>query len=470
MNSDIKNNLKPAVNSFATVRIEDKSIFAEIEVTAPKYGGSDVTVNILNRALDEAGVCYGIKENVLKEIAEKKIYNKKIRVAEYTPPVTGKNGLIDYRFDRVPTALLVENEKGDVNYRELGLFKSVLKNTVIADITPPEEGIPGTDIFGREIAPKPVSKAAFTTGVGTVLSEDGLQIIAAIDGVINYEKSAFVLRRELNIKADIDFNTGNIQFIGDINIYGNVGEGFKVHSTGGNIVIYGAVFSGAEITAAGSVTLKKVCNHGTVNAGGSINAAFCEYSDLSSNGDITVQTVVFSTVYCGGTLVCSGKGGLIGGHYTILSGAVINGNIGSPHYPLTEILLGNNTVLADERERLSTEIARAEHEIIDLNMIVDYLNAKKRVDFTLSEEKEHLLGKSVRARILKNRVVSDAKKRIIEIEHLLENVQDLRMTVGGTVYVKTRICINTAKYEVKNEWKHVTIYVDKDNEFHFDTM
>jgi uncharacterized protein (DUF342 family) len=460
----------PAAPAYAIVRLGDKCVSASIRAFAPRSGGEDVTIKMLKTALDEAGVCCGIKENVLHDIAEKKIYDEEFLIAEYTPPVPGKNGSISYRFERVPTALLVENEHGKVDYRELGLFKSVNKNTVIADITPPEEGTPGMDVLGREIAPQPVSKAAFTTGVGTVLTDDGLQLIAAFDGVINFEKSAFVVRRDLNIKADIDFNTGNINFLGDINIYGNVGEGFKVESTGGNVVIYGAVFSGAEITATGSITLSQVCNHAVIKAGRNINASFCEYCDLFADGDITAQTLIVSTVYCGGMLTCTGKGGLVGGHYTILSGAAISGNIGSPNYPQTEILLGNNTVLADERDRLHSDIVRTENEITDLTMIVDYLNEKKRKEFTLTEEKEHMLGISVRTRIMKNRAILDAKKRISEIEKLLENVQDLRMKVGGTIYGKTRICINTAKYTVKDDRQHVSIYLDKDNEFHFDNL
>jgi uncharacterized protein (DUF342 family) len=450
--------------------IGERSESASVIVTPPIEGGVEMTLDRLCEAIVEAGVCHGIRQEMLKKIIDDKLYNKTYVIALFTPPVPGKNGTISYRYDRVPTALLVENEEGNVNYRELGLFKSVLKGTVIADITLPETGMSGIDVLGREIVPSPVSKASFTIGVGTVLSDDGRQIIAAIDGVINYEKSAFVVRRDLNIRADIDFNTGNIKFFGNINIRGNVGEGFKVESTGGNIVIYGAVFSGAEIKAAGNITLNQVCNHAVIRAGGNINAAFCEYCDIFADGDITAQTLVVSTVYCGGTLVCKGKGGLVGGHYIILSGAVINGNVGSPHYPQTEILLGNNTVLADERERLLNEIARTENEIIDLTMIVDYLNNKKRKEYTITHEKEHMLGESVRDRIIKSRTVKEAKKRIIEIDQLLQNVQDLRMTIGGTIFSKTRICINTVKHQVKDDRKSVTVYVDKYNEFHFDKM
>jgi uncharacterized protein (DUF342 family) len=463
INDEIK-----SVPSYAKILISARSESASVIVMPPVGAGAEMSLEQLNEAVAAAGVCYGVRREVLAQIIESKLYNIEFDIAEYTPPTPGKNGSISYRFERVPTALLIENEEGNVNYRELGLFKSVLKDTVIADITPPEEGIHGMDVLGRDIAPKPVSKAAFSTGVGTVLSEDGLRIIAAIDGVINFEKTAFVVRHDLNIKADIDYNTGNIKFLGNINISGNVGEGFKVESTGGNVVIYGAVFSGAEITAAGSITLKQVCNHASVKAGGDINATFCEYCSLSADGDITAQTLIVSTVFCNGTLAC--KGGLVGGNYTVLSGAIINGNVGAPHYPQTEIILGNNALLTEERDKLCSAIAKGEQEIIDLSMIVDYLNTKKREEFTITEEKEHMLGASVRSRIRKSRAVAEAKKRIEEIEHLLENVQELRMTVGGTVYGKTRFCINTAKCVVKDDLKNVSIYVDKENGFHFDNM
>jgi uncharacterized protein (DUF342 family) len=471
MNSENSNSPKPsAVDAFAVVKLGEKNFSASIEVFAPRGGGFDVTIDTLKTALKEAGVCYGINENILAQIAEKKIYRNERTIAEFTPPENSINGTITYRFDKFVGNIPLENEEGYVDYRELGKVRSITKGTVIADITLPIDGVPGRDVLGREIAPVPSKKAAFTVGVGTVLSADGLTLSAAVDGHLVYDKNAFTVRKVLDIKADIDFNTGNIEFISDINIRGNVGEGFKVVSTGGNVTIQGGVFSGAVIKAFGNITLYMVANHAKIEAGGNISAAFCEYCNLNAGGDITVKTLILSTVYCGGTLNCTGKGGLVGGHYTVLSGAVISGNIGSPHYPQTEILLGNNTVLADERDRLLAEIESAEKQIIDLGNIVDFLNAKKRRDFTLTEEKEHLLGKSVRSRIMKNRAVVAAKKRIEEIEHLLDNIQDLRMTVGGPVYSKTRICINTAKYVVRDDLKSVTIFVDKNNDFHFDNM
>jgi uncharacterized protein (DUF342 family) len=459
----------PAIDAFAVVRREEKNVSASIEVIAPKNGGKDVTLDILKTAIDKAGVCYGINEDILLEIAENKVYDTELTIAEYTSPQNGTNGSITYHFDKFVDALPMENEEGYVDYRELGRIRSIIQGTVIANITLPIEGIPGKDVLGREIAPQPTKKAAFAVGIGTVLSVDGLTLSAAFDGHLVYEKNAFTVKRELNIKADIDFNTGNIEFLSDINIYGNVGEGFKVISTGGNVTIQGGVFSGALIKAAGNITLNQVANHCEVRAGGDITANFCEYCDIFADGNITATTLMICDVYCGGILTTKGsnRGGIIGGSITVLAGVSIGNNIGSPNYPTTAISLGDNSVLNAERDKLLLRNEKYDNEIIDLTMIINYLYDQRKTGKRLLPEKEELLGLSIKKRILCKRHIMMIKNRIEEIENLLTNRQNLKFDVVGTIYPKTKININTVRFETTGEWKNVTVYVDEFNEVHY---
>jgi uncharacterized protein (DUF342 family) len=470
-NNEQKSN-EPVVDSYVRVRLEEKNVAASVEVVPPLNGGKEITYDKLKAALDEKGVCHGIEKSRLEEILDNRIYGREVIIARYTPPKAGKNGSIEYKFDKYTTAVPVEDEDGYVDYRELGKIRSIRQGTVIAEITPPENGIPGIDVLGREIAPSPTKKAAFTVGVGTVLSLDGLTLTASIDGHLVFEKNSFVVRKELDIKADIDFNTGNIEFLSDINVRGNVGEGFKVVSTGGNVTINGGVFSGATISATGNVTLKQVVNHATIIAGGNVNANFCEYCNIRADGDITASTMMICEVYCGGTIFTKGSktGGLIGGRYTILTGMYISNNVGSPNYPITEISLGDNSILAAERERLVQAQTKREVEINDLTMMIDYLNYKKKDERGLSDEREELLGESVRKRIMLQRDIKAAKTRIEEIENLLENSQDLRMDVAGSIYPRTRININTIHYEIMDEWKNVSVFVDDKDEIHLVPM
>ncbi|MDR0974476.1 MAG: FapA family protein [Ruminococcus sp.] len=471
-NNNTEKSSEPVVDCYAVVKLEEKNVSATIEVVPPRNGGKEVTLDLLKAALDEAGVCYGLKNDAIKEIAENKIYNRPIVIAEYTPATNGTDGTITYKFDKFVAAVPVENDLGIVDYRELGQIRSITAGTVIAEVTLPIDGEPGRDVLDREIAPNPPKKAAFSVGVGTVLSIDGTTLTAAVDGHLVYDKNAFTVRKVLVIKSDIDFNTGNIEFLSDINIQGNVGEGFKVVSTGGNVTIQGGIFSGSLIKATGNITLKQVANHATVEAGGDVTANFCEYCNIKAEGDITASTLVICDVYCGGTLTTKGSktGGLVGGRYTVLTGLNVANNIGSPNYPTTIISLGDNTILDSEREKLLAVITKRENELTDLTMIIDYLNAKKKMDRKLAPEKEELLGDSVKKRIIRSRDIKTAKERVEEINNLLENRQDLRFEVMGSIYPKTKININTLHFEIMDEWKRVKVFVDEFNEFHFEPI
>ncbi|MDR0992683.1 MAG: FapA family protein [Ruminococcus sp.] len=460
---------EPPIDFKINVLVSSNYSSASIYIIPPKNGGEEVTPEAILSALKDNNVVFGIDKEKIAEICVNKLYDTDHIVAKWQASVNGVNGEISYKFEKFTSDVPVEDEAGFVDYKMLGTIRNIYKDTVIAEIELPTPGEVGYDVRGQELLPKPGSKASYVVGSGTVLNEEGTLISALVDGALFFEGGAFVVRKDVTIKSDIDFKTGNIDFIGDVTVSGDVFEGFKVSSSGGNVTIKGAVYS-AVIEAKGDVEVKKGANHAKLTAGANIRAHFCEYCDLHANGDIDVQTLILSNAYCGGTLTTKGSsGGLVGGRYTIITGAQVN-NIGSPHYPITEVTLGNNAVLANERLELTASIENRNNEIRDLTLIIDYLNNKKKADFKLPPEKEEILGNAVRTRLIKNRDIAQANKRIDEINNILANKQDLKLEVKGTIYPKTKIIINSCRNEVNTEWKHVTVFIDEDNEFHFAPM
>lgn len=57
-------------------------------------------------------------------------------------------------------------------------------------------------------------------------------LIATMDGHLEYSNGAFYVRPVLEIRGDVDYSTGNIDFIGDVQIAGDVRENFSVRATG----------------------------------------------------------------------------------------------------------------------------------------------------------------------------------------------------------------------------------------------
>ncbi|MDR0946548.1 MAG: FapA family protein [Ruminococcus sp.] len=446
--------------------INSNNSVAAVTVMAPQNGGTEVSTELIMKALDDKGVKAGIIEETVNSIAREKLYNTDFVVARWKQAENGVDGEITYHFEKSVEGKPTENSKGNVNYKDLGIIRTVLRNTIIADITLPTDGEAGYDVRGTVLQPRPGKKASYQLGPGTQLINDDTQISAVIDGALFWRNNSFCVEPDITLKDDIDFKTGNIEFIGDITVNGDILEGFKVVSQKGSVTVKGAVFGG-EVSAGIDVTLKKGCNHAKITAGGNIDSLFCEYSNINCAGDFTAQNLILCDVYCGGALrTKAGSGGLVGGRYTIIGDCEV-GNIGSQHYPITEITLGNNAVLATEKEDLQRGIATRNQEVHDLGLIIDYLNNKKKELRGLPEDKEEILGNSVRQRLIKGREIQKMNKRIDEIDDFLSNRQNLRINCKGTIYPKTKIIINQSRCEVVVEWKRVSVYLDEDNEFKF---
>ncbi|MDR0986684.1 MAG: FapA family protein [Ruminococcus sp.] len=457
----------PPEDCVVTVDINTNNSVAAMKITPPKFGGKDLSLELVRKALADAGVTHGLNEDNITNAVKKFQFNTDIIVAAWTPPEDGIDGTIRWKFDRESSGTPIEDDQGNVDYKNLGTVRNIYKNTVLAEITLPTDGTPGTDVRGNTLMPKPGKKASYTVGTNTAVSEDGKRITSTADGALVYKSNTFHIEHEVVIKTNIDFATGNIEFIGDIVINGDIMEGFNVTSMSGNVLIKGGVYGGT-VKAAKNITIKKGANHSKIECEGDFTVMFCEYSDIKCEGDLEATNLIICNVYCGGKLKIKGKsGGLVGGRYTIMNEVEVE-NIGSSHYPVTEVTLGNNAVLTNEKGELMKAIEKRNQEIHDLTLIIDFLNDKKKRDMKpLPAEKEEILGNAVRTRLIKSRDIQTMNKRIGEIDEILQNKQNLRINCKGTIYPKTKIVINTSRYEVANEWVRCSVFIGEDGEIAF---
>ena len=216
--------------------------------------------------LDKNNVKYGLDMDMIKSIAEEKRYSSKLPVARWTPPVNGTDGTITYKFDREVKNAPVEDEHGFVDYKNLGLIRTVHAGDVIAEITMPTDGEPGTDVRGKTLRQILGKKAKYTVGTNTKVTEDGLQIVSSVDGNVNYRGGAFHVDQVVTVAGDVDASVGNITFVGDVVVKGEVMEGFKI-SSNANIIVAGNV-NGATLEADGDIVIKKGCINSHVMAHG----------------------------------------------------------------------------------------------------------------------------------------------------------------------------------------------------------
>ncbi|MBD5138758.1 MAG: DUF342 domain-containing protein [Ruminococcus sp.] len=453
------NILKLPVDSKVSVTVVSNGSEAYVTVEPPVNGGAEITANAIMHNLTEAGVTYGINEEAINKIADKKLYGERTLIAVWTPPVNGTDGTITYRYDKKVEIAPVEDEHGFVDYKNLGLVRTVHKGDIIADITLPTEGMPGTDVRGKALRQVIGKKAAYTIGTNTELSGDGTKIVALIDGNINFKNNAFVIDNVVTIAGDVDASVGNINFVGDVVVKGEVMEGFKI-SSNANIIVAGNV-NGAQLEADGDVIIKKGCINSKVVAHGSVTINFCERSDIKCDGTLTSSNFVICDVYCGELCVKGNTGGLLGGKYTSLSSVELS-NIGTKNYTPTMLTIGDNALLAEERDMLMKEIEKNQKSINDVTLIINFLNEKKKELRSLPEDKEKILGNACRQKILLGVEIKNLNKRVEEINITLASRQYLSVSCRGYMYPGVKIIINDAVFKADTEYVRTKIRLEED--------
>lgn len=442
----MSDNISNAIPVHAVVEISVDPNFttAFMEVTAPQNDGMDVTMEQIKNAILEKGIYFGVFEEALPTVVENKRYGENICIARWQPPVDGVDGTIKYHFDKDSVIAPVEDEHGTVDFKNLGLVKNILKGTPIADITMPTEGEPGKDISGKSVPQHIGVPVNVNLGNGTVLTEDGSQIIASVDGNLRYVGGSFAVEEELLVNGDVDVKTGNIDFIGNIIIKGNVLEGYSVISKK-NITINGTVTS-ATVQADGDITIRLGSINSTIDAKGNVKLGFCENSNIRCDNDVEAATFVGGEVYAGQNILATGKGVMMGGKYTALKN-IEAATIGSEGYAKTVLTLGNNAVLSEEKDQLTRMNEELEDKVDQLGKILTTLTELAKAA-KLSPEREHMKVEAMKSRFQLQGEIKRNLSRIADIERTLELKQNLSVSCRKEFYPGVIIRINSFIHQV----------------------
>ena len=176
--------------------------------------------------LKQKKVSHGIREKAIREYCEQKKYFTELVCAQGLPPVDGEDGTLEFLFkvkqDIIPSA----EDDGTVDYRDLGLVQNIRKGEPLCRITPPKPGSDGVDVFGRAIDFKEGLVPHFPTGRNIAASEDGLTLVALVDGCIEYKSMVLNVLDSYIVHGDVDGASGNIDTVGSVTVLGDVLKAF----------------------------------------------------------------------------------------------------------------------------------------------------------------------------------------------------------------------------------------------------
>lgn len=288
-------------------------------------------------------------------------------------------------------------DPGAIDHRACSAFIILKKGDRIGAVTEASDGEDGLDVRGQTIAAKR-GHALSIQADDSIEIRDGA-VFAAIPGVLRVAIDRVIVEPVLAIDGDVSFQTGHINFPGEVTVSGGVKDCFIVRA-GGPLQIDGLV-EAANIHGAGDVVLKQGMagrDQGTVEIRGDLTAGYLDGVRGEVEGHCRVtREIKACRLRIGRTLEgqkCVVHGGRLEARQSV-DVAVIGGSGGVQ----TEIAVGGLDELADLVRRLGelrTAIVhqreRAENELVELQKRIARLSASQAERMTELQFKQIRTG------------------------------------------------------------------------------
>lgn len=248
--------------------------------SAVTAAGITLTRDHIANKLQGLGVAEGIDWAAVDRMLAGKQYDRGQIIAQGIPAKPARDASIKESLKIDSDLKPVVDKEGKADYKNVDNIHQVKKGDVLAVKTPMVQGTPGRDIFGKPLPAAPAKDLVFKIGLNTGVSPDGLNLVALVGGYVYHQAGAICVGETYVLKGDVDFHTGNLHYQGDIQILGNVTDGFIVEAEG-NITVEGSVEGADVISHGGGVHIKSgVFGHGKGHIAGKTSVRVMGAQDI----------------------------------------------------------------------------------------------------------------------------------------------------------------------------------------------
>ena len=392
-------------------------------------------------------------EKLVDAALQTRRYGRKIAVARGTEATKGVDGFLQFHFDRSnikPKPKIMED--GTVNFKQLGMFKLTNRGDVLVTSVPAREGTDGVDVYGNIVPSlKPRPAAPIPRGKGTVLSPDGLHLIADVSGQLLLQEGKINISAHLEIAGNVDNSTGNIDFNGQVTVRGAVISGFTVKAVG-NIEVFGVCEAATLISAEGSIVLGngvQGADKGQITAANDVTAKFVESCKITAGGNITADSIMKSHIKCDGSVTVAGKNGLLVGGSLVAGEKLVAQTIGSPMGTLTEIEVGGAPKETTRQKDLINEFNKLKEEYEKCDKAVTTLTLLRKKD-QLPDDKKAILVKMINLKMVYRDKMTKLQDEIDEITRTL-SVSAGTVSASKVIRPGVRITIGNSQMTIRDE-------------------
>lgn len=353
------------------------NLTAHLTLVRPQKYGNEYSIKRILAILENEGVVYGVDRTLLREIEEYPRYNHAYLIARGAPPAHGKDARILYS-ERLKAAMA--STKGQnagvtfgkrVNYKEHSTIVNVFKGDPLAYLVPAEAGRDGKSVFGDVVRAKDGNETVLRVGDNVELQDDERTAVAVTDGQFRVVDGVFVVNPLYNVMGDVGMKSGNVLFLGDVVVHGNVDDGFSVRASG-IIDVYGFV-GAAQLDSELGVNIRRgIAGKGGafINSGGDCSVQYIEHAVVHAAGSVIVNdSIIQSQVVAGQSVRCTGKrahivGGAVTGGLRVAAKA-----IGADSGVRTKISVGVDPFLVMRMDTLRNRRALLSEQLRHLKLM-----------------------------------------------------------------------------------------------------
>ncbi len=458
---------RPDSDSTVKVDISPDQMKAYVRVTPPKPGGRHLEVQDVVTALKAHGVVIGFMEEEINKALMDDIYMQEILAARGQPAKHGNDARIDYKINvnREGTQF-EEDASGRVDYKKLNLVENVVVGQILAEKIPSERGIPGRTLMNRMVEARDGKDMDLKPGKNTILSDDGKKLIAEINGQVVMSADKINVEPVYRVNGDVGPKTGNIMFLGSVQITGSILDNYEVKAAG-NVEVNGSVQK-AKIEAEGDI----IVHQGIVgrdearieSTGGSLTARFIQSAHVTVTGDITAQEgILHSTVEAGGSVTCNGRRAqIVGGH--IRARTFVRARmVGSQAYTTTEITVGVDPRILSQMAELKKMLEESEDKYKKAEKSKKTLDARKESDpEAFTDDQEAILDETLQVMEKHKGRIGEVKEEIAKINEFMEQLgAEGKVHAEKDLFPGVLVTIKEATQNIADTYHNVSLSYEK---------
>ncbi|KMY66471.1 hypothetical protein AAU61_14970 [Desulfocarbo indianensis] len=252
---------------------------------------------VIVKLLRDEGIKHGIQPQALREAVEKLLKGEDVDgqiVAVGKRPQEGRDASIEVKVSLESVRVGRQTASGHIDFRDKGPLPVVEAGTPLAVLTPEAPGQPGITVRGERIEPPKPHTLKFRKGHGVNIEQDGRVLVAAAQGmVIRRDDDHFEIREVFEVKGDVDFASGHVDFPGVVKVDGAVLSDFKVRCYDLEV---GELEPRSQVEVRDNLVVRGGIMGSQVKVGGKVVARFIRDTHISCKGDVVVENEIVQSI------------------------------------------------------------------------------------------------------------------------------------------------------------------------------